>query len=134
MDRQELERVANAYLGALGADDWAQLQRILAPGVVFDEMTMQTQVEGQDAVVDAIRRIEEQGPPVEIAPPGWLVDEVNNVIAAELFVRRRHEANQTPTYATVFLSVTDDSQVGRIRTLYQVVAVDGGQVGPLCHD
>lgn len=132
MDRQELEQVAIAYIGAWEAGDWAQLEQILAPGVVRDDMSTGRRAEGPAAVLDAIRRLHDQASPLEIAPSQWLVDEANNMIATELFVRGLDGDARPTMYGTIFLGITDGGQIGRIRTLYQVVVVDGSLLCGLC--
>lgn len=133
MDRRELERVADVYLGAWRTADWAALEEVLAPTVVFDQLSLQQRIEGRAAVVGVIRQLQQASPPVEITAARWLVDEVDNVIATELSVRRTDSDGLLALYATLVLDVGDDVRISAVRTLYQVVLRDDGTVsGPLC--
>jgi hypothetical protein len=137
MSREDLQRLVISFYEAFNHSDWGHYRTIIAPDATYDEKGTGRKANRRAGCVAILRGFKISTPALRADPLGWVIDEINSIVAVDTVWRRtdRDEGSTVPgTVPGTFFFTIQGGNITHIREQHFFYASEYGWPPhcPLC--
>lgn len=83
MSREDLQQLVASFFEAFNHGSWRRYQTIIAPDATYEEKGTERKANNRAGCVAILRGFKISTPGLQVDPSGWVIDEINSIVAVE---------------------------------------------------